>query len=664
MLPSLKNKQETSTKPEDSASEKTEKSENKESGKKRKSEDPTDKAVKRQKTGNASTFLNKRSYELHSDKRYSDLGGINDIIEEIKMLVEFPLKHPEIFKHLGVDPPRGILLCGQPGSGKTALAHSICGEMGVPFYKISGPELVSSLSGESEQNIRDIFQEVEENAPAILFIDEIDSISGKRENSQKDLEKRIVAQLISSIDEFQNKDKTVVIIGATSRPEYMDTSLRRAGRFDRELTLKVPQEEGRLEILYALTKGMKIAHKDDFFKELSRLTPGYVPADLFTLCKEASISAISRIYEEFYQEKEQKEIETKEEEKEEHLPTEIKDEISRLSQMADNSNEEQQENQEETDKAEIDQRLKDVSIVEEDFKKALKKVQPTAQREGFTTIPNVSWEDVGALSKIRSELQVSIVDPIRKPEIYQKVGLTAPAGVLLFGPPGCGKTLVAKAVSNESKANFISIKGPELLNKYVGESERAVRQLFARARASSPCVIFFDELDALCPKRGSGDNVATERVVNQLLTEMDGLDERRNVFVIAATNRPDIIDKAMLRPGRLDKLLYVPLPTEKDRFSILKTLCRDKPISTDVKLKSIVKSERCNGYSGADLAMLVREASVIAIQGYSDAESLELKQEDFVKALKKVFPSVSKQDEESYSKLKSSLKKARAHIDN
>eukprot|EP00344_Euplotes_crassus_P005069 CAMPEP_0197000032 /NCGR_PEP_ID=MMETSP1380-20130617/5083_1 /TAXON_ID=5936 /ORGANISM="Euplotes crassus, Strain CT5" /LENGTH=328 /DNA_ID=CAMNT_0042417183 /DNA_START=180 /DNA_END=1166 /DNA_ORIENTATION=+ len=328
--------------------------------------------------------------------------------------------------------------------------------MGVPFYKISGPELVSSLSGESEQNIRDIFQEVEENAPAILFIDEIDSISGKRENSQKDLEKRIVAQLISSIDEFQNKDKTVVILGATSRPEYMDTSLRRAGRFDRELTLKVPNEEGRLEILYALTKGMKIAHKDDFFKELSRLTPGYVPADLFTLCKEASISAISRIYEQFYKEKEENEIAANQEIQEEPQKTlnQVSEEITedkedpQVSKMDDKPNDDQGENQEEnqeedkeenkeeTDRAEIDQRLKGVSIEEDDFRNALKKVQPTAQREGFTTIPNVSWEDVGALSKIRSELQVSIVDPIRKPEIYQKVGLTAPAGVLLFGPPG------------------------------------------------------------------------------------------------------------------------------------------------------------------------------------------------------------------------------------
>lgn len=262
----------------------------------------------------------------------------------------------------------------------------------------------------------------------------------------------------------------------------------------------------------------------------------------------------------------------------------------------------------------INEKLKGISIEESDFKVALKKVQPSAQREGFTTIPNVSWEDVGALSKIRAELQVSIVDPIRKPEIYEKVGLTAPAGVLLFGPPGCGKTLVAKAVSNESKANFISIKGPELLNKYVGESERAVRQLFIRARASAPCVIFFDELDALCPKRGSGDNVATERVVNQLLTEMDGLDERRNVFVIAATNRPDIIDKAMLRPGRLDKLLYVPLPNKDDRLSILETVTRDKPLSSDVDLKKIAHSDKLEGFSGADISMLLREASVIAIK--------------------------------------------------
>jgi ribosome biogenesis ATPase len=520
--------------------------------------------------------------------------------------------------------------------------------MGVPFYKISGPELVSSLSGESEQNIRDIFKEVEENAPAILFIDEIDSISGKREQSVKDLEKRIVAQLSSSIDELECSGKPVVVIGATSRPEHMDTTLRRTGRFDRELTLKIPDENGRFEILNALSKNMRISDKENFFRELSRLTPGYVPADLNALCKEASISAISRIYEEFYNDSKVEEIDENDEVKDEQKPNEenvvndnnkdeemedeiadIKDEITKLSQAGDGniekesvSDAEDEENAEkdklaleaENIKNLLNEKLKGISIEKDDFMKALKKVQPTAQREGFTTIPNVSWDDIGALSKIRAELQVSIVDPIRKPEKYEKVGLTAPAGVLLFGPPGCGKTLVAKAVSHESKANFISIKGPELLNKYVGESERAVRQLFARARASSPCVIFFDELDALCPKRGSSDNVATERVVNQLLTEMDGLDERKNVFVIAATNRPDIIDKAMLRPGRLDKLLYVPLPTKDDRHSILETICRGKPIAECVDFKFIAHSDQCQGYSGADLSMLLREASILAIK--------------------------------------------------
>jgi ribosome biogenesis ATPase len=496
MLPAIKAKEEKLTKNEDALSEKTEKSENKLSGVKRKREEVSEKGEnKRQKTMQ-STFLNKKSYQLTSDKRYSDMGGISDIIEEIKRLVEFPLKHPMVFEYLGCTPPRGILICGQPGSGKTALAHSICGEMNVPFYKLSGPELVSSLSGESEQNIRDIFKEVEENAPSILFIDEIDSISGKREQSQKDLEKRIVAQLISSIDDLENSRKPVVVIGATSRPEYMDTTLRRAGRFDREITLKVPDEKGRLEIMNAIAKNMRIANKESFFKELSRLTPGYVPADLFTLCKEASISAISRIYEEFFDEANQKQAERKEEVdpnestenkelKEMKLEiAEIRDEISKMSHSEEPIEEEIDAKIQE--RIDLDKKLQGISIEESDFMIALKKVQPTAQREGFTTIPNVSWEDVGALSKIRSELQVSIVDPIRKPEKYEKVGLTAPAGVLLFGPPGCGKTLVAKAVSHESKANFISIKGPELLNKYVGESEKAVRQLFARARASSP----------------------------------------------------------------------------------------------------------------------------------------------------------------------------------
>jgi len=497
-----------------------------------------------------------KSHAADSNLTFKDLGGIDDIIADIKEIIEWPLKYIKVYNHLGIQPPRGVLLCGPPGSGKTTLAMAICGEFKVPFFKISGPEIVSGMSGESEQKIRQLFKEVTEAAPAILFIDEIDSIAGKRDSAFKDMERRIVAQFLTCIDDLNSMvdaEKPVVIIGATNRPEHLDEALRRAGRFDREITLGVPNEKAREQIIRKLCVKLKLSEECDF-NELARMTPGFVGADLVSLVKEAAIAAIKRI-------------------------------LSKVSGKSENA-------QEISDISE--EQMKSISVTKADFISAQKKVQPSAMREGFTTIPNVSWENVGALSAIREELKMSIVEPIKNPELFARVGLTAPAGVLLYGPPGCGKTLVAKAVSNESKANFISIKGPELLNKYVGESEKAIRQLFHRARMSAPCIIFFDELDALCPKRGSESNSVTERVVNQLLTELDGLEERRSVFVIAATNRPDIIDPAMLRPGRLDKLLYVPLPNKEDRYSILLTQSKGRPIDSNVDLKKIASDSRCN----------------------------------------------------------------------
>jgi len=517
------------------------------SPKSNKSTNEKTKGVKKKKVEESKGHL------IESTITFKDLGGIDDIIEDIKETIEWPLKYIKVYNYLGIQPPRGILLCGPSGCGKTTLAMAICGEFKVPFFKISGPEIVSGMSGESELKIRQLFREVTEAAPAILFVDEIDSIAGKRETAFKDMEKRIVAQFLTCIDDLNSMadaERPVIIIGATNRPEHIDVALRRAGRFDREISIGVPNEGAREHILKKQCAKLRLS-KDCDFLEIARMTPGYVGADLASLVKEAAISGIKRIL------------------------TSLKGMEGNISELSE-------------------EQLKAVCIEKHDFEVAAKIVQPTIKREGFTTVPDVTWDNVGALASIRDELEMSILKPIKFPELFNKIGLTAPSGVLLYGPPGCGKTLVAKAVSNESKANFISIKGPELLNKYVGESEKAIRQLFHRARISAPCIVFFDEMDALCPKRGLESNSATERVVNQLLTELDGLESRKNVFVIAATNRPDIIDPAMLRPGRLDKLLYVPLPTKEDRYSILFTQCKGRPIAEDVDIKGIAEDERCD----------------------------------------------------------------------
>mmetsp|Transcript_32370 Transcript_32370/g.49533 ORF Transcript_32370/g.49533 Transcript_32370/m.49533 type:complete len:423 (+) Transcript_32370:996-2264(+) len=420
------------------------------------------------------------------------------------------------------------------------------------------------------------------------------------------------------MDDLANSDKQIVVVGCTSRPETIDAALRRAGRFEREIGIGVPNEEERIEILKILTKKMRLRTEFDF-SQLIKYTPGYVGADIQTLCKEASIIAVQRI----------------------------------VGQLGDNEEEEPD--------------LEEIYIELEDFMQANKRVKPSAQREGFSTVPSTTWNNVGALINVRAELQMSIVEPILNPDRFKKIGLQAPAGVLLYGPPGCGKTLVAKAVSNESKANFISIKGPELLNKYVGESEKAVRGLFKRAKSSAPCVIFFDELDSLVPKRGADGNHSSERVVNQLLTELDGLEDREGVYVIAATNRPDIIDPAMLRPGRLDKLIYVPLPNKADRLSILKTHVKSVPMDQDIDLNMIAESQHCEGFSGADISALVRESQLSALRRQMEkGEDTEAKimESDFVSALTKVFPSVSKKDEAVYRSLQTNLRKSRGHIEN
>jgi len=585
--------------------------------------------------------------------RFADVGGIDGILEEVRELIELPLLHVELYKHLGVDPPRGVLLHGPPGCGKTLLANAIAGEIGLPYLKISAPEIVSGMSGDSERKLRDLFAEAKDLAPCLMFIDEVDAICSRRESANKDMERRIVAQLLTCLDDLE-LDRTggqpVLVLGATNRPDSIDPALRRAGRFDRELEIGAPDEAGRNKILRSLSRKLRFSGDLDFLV-LARMTAGYVGADLSALTTMAATVAVRRIGRKLLSRH---------------------DELRRTgdfgsSKSADSGNELELTSDGEAQQDKVNsltaQELADLFVTMEDFLEATKKVQPSALREGFTTVPDVTWEDIGALQELRTELSTAVVEPIRHPEKFEVLGLLAPAGVLLYGPPGCGKTLLAKAVARESSANFISVKGPELLNKFVGESERSVRRLFQRARASSPCVVFFDELDALAPRRsgealGGSDSGSTERVVNQLLTELDGIDSRKQVFVIAATNRPDIIDPAMLRPGRLDKLLYVPLPSAEERALILRAVSSRTPLDGDVDLKQIGTSDVCSGFSGADLAALVREATVCALR----SQRSKVCAEDFQTALTRVFPSISSRDARLYRDLKGKLRESRVHI--
>lgn len=525
---------------------------------------------------------------------FESIGGISKIKRDLEQLIIFPLRHPEVYQELKVEPARGVLFCGSPGTGKTYLAHALCEALDIPSYKIAAPEIVSGMSGESEQKLRDVFKKAAESAPSLLFIDEIDAITPKRSNSQREMEKRIVSQLLTCMDElggFLQHGKLVIVIAATNRIEAIDPALRRAGRFDREIHFGIPSQEQRAEILKVMIQDLKI-RGDIGVDNLAKLTPGYVGADLHSLIKEAANQAISRIMDSY--------------------PFDL---TSLYVEMGD-------------------------------FSKALEIVQPSSKREGFSTIPDTTWDDVGGLEELREELHFSIVHAISNPEKYLALGITSAAGVLLCGPPGCGKTLLAKAVANESRANFIAVNGPELLNKYVGESEKAVRQLFQRARDSAPCVIFFDEIDSLCAARGS-DNQATERVVNQLLTELNGLQDRKQVFVIAATNRPDIIDPAILRPGRLDQVLFVLLPKTDQRTAILKALMKKVP-NKDVDVQDL--AQRTEGFSGADLAMVVREAANQVLRE-NEGESF-IMQRHFDKALEKIRPSVSPQQNQVYINMK------------
>ncbi|XP_055089779.1 nuclear valosin-containing protein-like isoform X2 [Symphalangus syndactylus] len=622
-----------------------------------------------------------------SSVKFEDVGGNDMTLKEVcKMLIH--MRHPEVYHHLGVVPPRGVLLHGPPGCGKTLLAHAIAGaecsdmitahysldfsgsndppasaslELDLPILKVAAPEIVSGVSGESEQKLRELFEQAVLNAPCIIFIDEIDAITPKREVASKDMERRIVAQLLTCMDDLNNVAATarVLVIGATNRPDSLDPALRRAGRFDREICLGIPDEASRERILQTLCRKLRLPQAFDFC-HLAHLTPGFVGADLMALCREAAMCAVNRVLMKL-QEQQKKDPEMEDlpskEVQEERLGTEptseTQDELQRLLGLLrdqDPLSEEQ---------------MQGLCIELNDFIVALSSVQPSAKREGFVTVPNVTWADIGALEDIREELTMAILAPVRNPDQFKALGLVTPAGVLLAGPPGCGKTLLAKAVANESGLNFISVKGPELLNMYVGESERAVRQVFQRAKNSAPCVIFFDEVDALCPRRSDRETGASVRVVNQLLTEMDGLEARQQVFIMAATNRPDIIDPAILRPGRLDKTLFVGLPPPADRLAILKTITKNgtkPPLDADVNLEAIAGDLRCDCYTGADLSALVREASICALRqemarqkSGNEKGELKISHKHFEEAFKKVRSSISKKDQIMYERLQESL---------
>ncbi|NWU96343.1 NVL protein, partial [Upupa epops] len=590
----------------------------------------------------------------HPPVTFDDVGGNDETLKEIcKMLIH--VCHPEVYHHLGVVPPRGFLLHGPPGCGKTLLAQAIAGELELPMLKVAATEMVSGVSGESEQKLRELFEQAVSSAPCVLFIDEIDAITPKREVASKDMERRIVAQFLTCMDDLNNVAATtqVLVIGATNRPDSLDPALRRAGRFDREICLGIPDEAAREKILRTLCRKLKLPETFEF-RHLARLTPGYVGADLMALCREAAMCTVNRVLIKSVEQK-RKHIRTGGNTAEENMGigTDLLDELQRLVDLLKKQDPLPEE------------QLQKLCIEMNDFIVALSSVQPSAKREGFVTIPDVTWADIGALEDVREELTMAILAPVRNPEQFEALGLTTPAGVLLAGPPGCGKTLLAKAVANESGLNFISVKGPELLNMYVGESERAVRQVFQRARNSAPCVIFFDEVDALCPRRSDRESGASVRVVNQLLTEMDGLENRQQVFIMAATNRPDIIDPAILRPGRLDKTLYVGLPPPEDRLAILKTITKGgtrPPLDTDVSLEEIAYSQHCDCYTGADLSALVREASVCALRQEMALQStqskkgeIKISRKHIEEAFRKVKSSVSKKDQIMYEELRQSL---------
>ncbi|MBO4357010.1 MAG: CDC48 family AAA ATPase [Candidatus Methanomethylophilaceae archaeon] len=541
---------------------------------------------------------------------YDDIGGLGDAVKKIREMVELPLRHPELFKRLGVEAPKGVLLHGPPGTGKTMLAKAVAGETSSNFVSIGGPEIVSKFYGESEGKLREIFKEAEENAPSIIFIDEIDSIAPKRDEVSGEEERRIVAQLLSLMDGLNSRGK-VVVIGATNRPNAIDEALRRPGRFDREIEIGIPDRDGRYEILQIHTRGMPLADDVDL-NWLADKTHGYAGADISALTKEAAMAALRRVLPDVDLEAEE-------------IPKEV---------------------------------LNNILVTKDDFKNALKDMQPSTMREVLIEKPNVKWEDIGALETAKQELKEAVEWPLKYGKVFEHMNAKPPKGILLYGPPGTGKTLLAKAVATESEANFISVKGPEFLNKWVGESEKAVRETFRKARQASPCVIFMDEIDSIAPERGTGgDSNVTERVISQMLTEMDGLEGLSDVVVIAATNRPDIMDPALLRPGRFDKSIFIAPPDEESRKSIFGIHTRGRPLADDVDLG--VLAQKTEGCTGADISAICNEAVMNSVRKLvakggnpSDEEIAECKvtMDDFEKSINKFGPK-SRQKLSEYSGL-------------
>ena len=528
------------------------------------------------------------------DVSYEDIGGLKEEVKKVREMIEIPLKRPELFEKLGIAPPKGVLMHGPPGTGKTLLAKAVASESDAHFIVINGPEIMSKYVGGSEENLREYFEEAEANAPSIIFIDELDAIAPKREDTQGETERRTVAQLLTLMDGLKSRGQ-VVVIGATNRPDSLDPALRRPGRFDREIEIGVPDAEERQEVLEIHTRNMPIAEDVDLEK-LASTTHGFVGADLEALCKEAAMRVVRRIIPEI--------------KNDEEIPEEV---------------------------------LKKIIVTSDDFKSALKEIQPSALREVLIQIPDIKWDDVGGLDDAKQELQEAVEWPLKYPETFERLGVQPPRGILLYGSPGTGKTLLAKAVASESEANFISVKGPELLSKWVGESEKGVREVFRKAKQTAPTVIFFDEIDSIASTRSGSDSDSgvTKRVVNQLLTEMDGLEELEDVAIIAATNRPDIIDPGLMRPGRFDRHIKVDVPSEEARVAIFEVHTKNMPLASDVDLKKLAKNT--DGYVGADIEAVCREAAMLTLRNDMKAEEVPYKY--FKEAIEKVKPTKSEDDQ-------------------
>jgi transitional endoplasmic reticulum ATPase len=565
------------------------------------------------------TILNEPAPEAKGLPRttYEDIGGLHDEIQRVREMVELPLRHPELFQRLGIEPPKGVLLHGPPGCGKTLLARAVANESEANFYSINGPEIMSKFYGESEARLREIFQQAQQNAPSIIFIDELDAIAPKREEVTGEVERRVVAQLLALMDGLSGRGN-VIVIGATNRPSALDQALRRPGRFDREIEIGVPDKKGRYEVLQIHTRGMPLvpcvegatgeeASKGVDLNRLAEMTHGYTGADLSALSRETAMKALRRYLPQINLE-------------EERIPPAV---------------------------------LEKMEVQMDDFINAYKEVTPTAMREVYIEVATVHWGDIGGLEEVKQHLKESVEWPIKSPEIFERLGIKPPKGILLYGPPGCGKTLLARAVATESEANFISIKGPEVFSKWVGESEKAIREVFRKARMAAPAVVFFDEMDSLTPQRGgTSDSGVSERVISQLLTEMDGILSLQDIVVVAATNRPNLIDPAILRPGRFDRLIYVPEPDEQSRLQILKLYSANMPLAKDVDLNQVALQTKF--YSGADLENICREAAMHALR--RDVNSHEVTMQDFLDAIKEVGPSVSPDMEKWY---KSFMKQVR-----